>query len=317
MKHIIRDSVLVRTGAALFGLSITTSLYATGYWAPEVCVGGAPEPSTLVNTVFPVLGCDAVEGEVGCGVSFHPSDTQKSCTVDETGDTFTFTRNPDNSLSVNGNGSKLSTVGFREQKGLIKKDCLAVYSGEPVTINGAGVIQSEAYNPVRFAFACKKNVPDEQRVTNLPYINARAEASSGVCEEGETFVGDPATDRGVCVRCLSPASPPLPDNNACPGEDCTDVFQVAVFDTDTKNGNLIVAECGPPADGDGVESFALSEGNADSSNQFRQCEEDPTSPDTGEDKCKTPGEITSSYEYYGGGSAGCGTSSGRRVCVRR
>ncbi len=288
--------------------------------SPKVCEGGTPVPSTLVQSVtFPNnvnKACKKVIGQVGCGVKFGTPSEQdligagpQSKTCETNGVSFTFMVDEDNTLTVESeNGTKFDTVGFKAGG----RQCLTAYSNEPAKVTDLAVIQGGSNLPVRLAFACT----DETEQTNLPYVNARNPDGlvDEPCQLGETFVGDAATGRGVCVRCLSgPLTPPPDGNDACPLGGCTDVFQVAVFDSDTKDGNLSAAECGPPVAGD----VTAAVGNAAAENEFAQCDEDIPGPGNGEQKCRAAGEIGSAFEFYPGGSGGCAVISGRRTCVSR
>ncbi len=291
---------------------------------PKVCEGGTPMPSTLIQRVtFPnniSKACNKVVGQVGCGVKFGEgpeleltgasSQTgPQSKTCETNGVSFTFNVDDNNLLTVESeNGGKFDTVGFKAGG----KQCLSAYSNEPAKVADLAVVQGGSNRRLQLAFACT----DETEQTNLPYVNARNPNGSGDerCQSGETFVGDPATGRGVCVRCLSsPLEFPLVDNNACPDTGCTDVFQVAVFDSDTKDGNLVAAECGPPLSLGGITAAA----SVAAENEFVQCNEDIPGPSNGEQKCRAAGEIGSAFEFYPGGSGGCAVISGRRTCVSR
>ncbi len=324
----VSNSVLIRIVGAMFALGIASSAsYASG-GASKTCVGGSPAPSTLISVVNLDFGanCDAVVDEVGCGVNHLSSNSTKTCTTEDD-EVFEFSLDYNNLLSVTtDSGSKFSTVGF---KGNGKK-CLAAYASEPAMVTGIAVEKNGSNLQIEKAFACKKE--EASLETNLPYINARnggpqVDARTGggpvLCNNDETFVGDLDTGRGVCVRCLTSFEfgPPAENSveDTCAEEEvdgCTDVFQMAVFDTDTKDGGPFVAECGPSNGGGAGTSTTLSS-NGDSGTDFQQCNEGITAADNGEQKCRASGEVNSAYEYYGGGSGGCIIRSGRRVCVVR
>jgi hypothetical protein len=274
------------------------------------CLGGSPGPSTLVNLgSAKLLNTAEIIGEDCCF-----EDGTGSCTAGETEFTFEFAYDGTFGVEAAG-GAKISSIGFKA--GGTK--CLAAYSSEPVKIEGIGVAYQ--YNDFDKIFACKKADPAALE-TNLPYTNARlSDPGLGLCEADEAFVGDPDTGRGICVRCLAGSmGPPPPEKRVCSSEGeeeaCLDsnVHQIALFDTDTNDGNPFVAECGPSFARDSARAVAAE---LDSDTEFRQCDENADTLSNGEEKCKAAGEISSGFDYYGGGSGGCVYKSGRRICVSR
>lgn len=298
-------------GAAwLFLLPVAPS-YATGGGSGATCI--APDASTLVDLGSANLfnkGCGAIDGEIGCSVHFGGTDVQKTCTAND-GTKFSFSRDEGLEVSASdgsGMGVKFSTVGFKGGDG----KCLAVFRDEPTKVSGLTVEPPK--KGIERAFACKKEEAAALK-TNLPLKNARIGDERSFCEFDEAFVGDEDTGRGVCIRCLSPEDPPPLANDACGEEGCSNVFLAAVFDTDTIDGALAVAECGPSEASARISSVGVEGGGTD----FQQCNENVSGPDNGEPRCTadTSVSFSSGFMYDGGGSRACGYVSGSRNCVTR